>query len=595
MASLRPFLSSRILIVLDNAESILDPQGTDAREIYAMVKELVDSVCLLITSRISTVPPGCEILDIPTLSVDAARDTFYRIHKRADRPDLVDKILGQLDFHPLSITLLATAALQNKWSTDRLANKWEQQRTGMLQTMHDESFARTIELSLASPLFQELGQDARGLLEVVAFFPQGVDEDNLDWLFPTIPNRADIFDKFCILSLTYRNGSFITMLAPLRDHLRPQDRLSSPLLCLTKEQYFIRMSVKIDPNDPGFQESWWITSEDVNVEYLLDVFTAIDAKSSSVWDARTNFIKHLSWHKKRLTILKSKIEGLPGDHHSKPECLFELAGLLGSVGNHMECGRLLTCSLTLSRERGDDRTVARTLRFLSKANLHMGLHEEGIKLVEEASQIFEQLGDVMGGARCLKSLATLLESAKQLDDAEKAASHAVSLFSGKGNQFQVCQTNCLLGRIYRSKGKTEEAIHHFDAALKIASSHNWPNELFSNHFALTKLFLEEGRFDDAQLQIDRAKLHVINHTYNLGCTMKLQADLWYKQRRLEEAKAEALGAADVFESLEVASELKVCRELLGQIEKEMDKPVIPGESTDGSDPLVSNDTIHHAH
>jgi len=568
-----------MLIVLDNAESILDLQGSSAQEIYTVVDELsqFSNICLCITSRISTIPPHCETLHIPTLSMEAACDTFYRIYKHSERSDPVNDILKQLDFHPLSITLFATVAQHNTWDANRLAKEWERRRTGVLHAQHSGSLAATIELSLASPMFRELGPDARGLLGVVAFFPQGVNEENVEWLFPTISDGPNMFDKFCILSLTYRSNGFITMLAPLRDYLCPKDLKSFPLLSTTKECYFSRLSTCLDPDKPDFEESRWVTSEDVNIEHLLDVFTSIDANSKNDWDACARFMDHLYWHKPRLVMLGPKIEALPDDHPSKAQCLDDLSQLFYSVGNPVEYKRLLTHTLKLWRERGNDYQAAHKLSDLCEANRLIGLHREGIQLAKESSEIFERLGDTAKQAESLVNLAYALRDDQQLDAAEEAASRAIGLLE-KGEQFWACNGHRILGDIYYSKGNAKKAIHHYKVALEIGSSLNQDYLLFWVHFALVQLFFGEGNFDDAQAHIERAKSHATNNPYHLGRAMELQAFFWNDLCMFEEAEFEASHAADIYEKLGAAQDLRRCRMFLQWIDEQMNNPAVSDES-----------------
>ena len=571
-ASLRPFLSSKeVFIVLDNAESILDLQGMDGHEIYAVVEELgrLNNVCLCVTSRISTIPPDYEIFDIPTLSIEAARDAFCRIHKNCEPSDLIDNILEQLDFYPLSITLLATVARHNGWDTNRLTREWEVRRTSVLEIGSNKSHVATIELSLTSPMFQELGADARALLEVIAFFPQGVNESNVDWLFPTISNRTDVFDKFCTLSLTYRSNGFIAMLAPLRDHLSPKDPQSSPLLRTTRERYFIRMAAKIDPDKPDFGETQWIKSEDINVEHLLDISTTVDPNLDGVWDACANFIEYLSWHKKRPTILQAKIERLPDDHRFKPECLFALTQLSYALGNYAECKRLISHALTLWRGRGDLLMVARLLRDLAVANRMVGLPKEGIPQAKEALEICKRLGDTVEQARCLNALAWLFQSDNQLDAAADAVFRAINFFPETGQQYRVCESHRALGAIYQFKGETRKAVHHLEVALGIAAPFNWHHHLFWIHYNLAWIFHDEGRLNDAQAHAEHAKSHTVDGAYNLGRATELQARVWYRQRRLEGARTEALRAAEIFDRLGASRDAANCRGLLHNIENEL--------------------------
>ena len=577
LTSLRPFLSSRkMFIVLDNAESILDPQGMDAREIFDAVEELsrFNNICVCITSRISIIPPDFEILNTPTLSAEAAHDAFYHIYKNEERSDRVNDILKRLDFHPLSITLLATVAHHNGWDVGRVAEEWETHRTDALHTHHNKSLAATIEISLASPTFQELGPNARGILGVVAFFPQGVDERNIEWLFPTVSDRASVFDRFHLLSLTYRSNGFVTMLAPLRDHLYPRDLKSSPLLHTAKDRYFGRLSVGVWPGKPGYEETRWIEMEDVNVEHLLDVFTTIDANSNGVWDVCGYFVDHLAWHKPRLVMMGSKIEALLDTHPSKLRCLFKLSYLFFSIGNYMECKRLLIRALELGRIRGDDVVVVETLRLLSDTNRMLGLYEEGIQQAKEALEICERLNNTFQRACCLCVLAHLLYGDQQLDAAEETASQTMALLPV--DQYLVSQCHRFLGNIHSSKGEIEKAVNHLEAALRIASSFGWRHEQFWGHYCLAESFSDQGRFDDSHAHIELARSHAVGVAYFIARGMQLQAWDWLKQCRLGEARSEALCAANAYEEIGATEDLRICRDLLRDIEEEMEELTIPG-------------------
>jgi tetratricopeptide (TPR) repeat protein len=463
---------------------------------------------------------------------------------------------------------------------------------------YNKSLAATIELSLASPMFHKLGPTARDLLGVIAFYPQGVNENNLDWLFPTLSNTKNIFDKFCVLSLTYRSNGHITMLAPLRDYLDPRDPKLSPLLSKTKECYFSQLEVFVDPNASNFEESGWIRSEDVNVEHLLNILTSTDKNSANVWNACSSFMRHLYWHKKRPVVLGSNIEELPDTHHSKPECLAQLSLLFSSVGNRIESKQLLIYALKLWRERGNLSKTAESLRNLSTTNKLLGLPKEGIPQAKEAVEIYENLGWVEWQGDCLCTLASLLHDDNQLDAAEEKASHAIDFLADKGGQsFKVCKCHHVLGEIYHSKGKTEKAISHFETALEIASPFSWHYQQFRIHYALAKLFLKEGRFDDSNHHIEHAKLHATKETdkYSEGCTMKLQAQVWYKEHKLEEAKAEVLCAADVFERLGITKEVESCRMVLQSIEEEQQKLVTSGKLLENllSPPPVGSSSLVH--
>ena len=142
--------------------------------------------------------------------------------------------------------------------------------------------------------------------------------------------------------------------------------------------------------------------------------------------------------------------------------------------------------------------------------------------MEEALETFERLGEVKGQAQCLNELVRLFLYRMQIGAIENAALRAVDLPSGKGQEFLVCSLHQILGKVYLCKGEKKKAIHHFEMALRLASTYNGHDEPFWIHCLLAEVFHEEGDFVNANAHTEQANSHAIDYAYQRGRAMQIQ-------------------------------------------------------------------------
>jgi tetratricopeptide (TPR) repeat protein len=160
-----------------------------------------------------------------------------------------------------------------------------------------------------------------------------------------------------------------------------------------------------------------------------------------------------------------------------------------------------------------------------------------------------------------------LRGDNQLDASEEAAFRWIDLIPSKGQEIQVCQSHRFLGNVYHSKNEREKAIHHFEISLKIASDFKWGDQLFWINRSLAQLFLSEQRLDDANTHIERAKSYVGENAYNLGRATEVQARIWFRQGRLEDAISETSRAIEICEKLGAVRDASRCKSLLEGIKQ----------------------------
>ena len=209
--------SPPLILFIDDVDSILDPLVPEAEEILAMIEEFgsYEHVCMVTTSRVYPDIHGFHRIKVPTPSEDDAREAFYNLCNLGRSP-AVDVLIAKLDSHPLSIELLAGYVRENNWDEPMFLKVWDSDETGAVKIRYFWRLREAIEPMLRSPAISKLGTATRDVLEVVAAFPSGVEESELERILDKMVGIGEVVDVLCKFSLIYREDGFVKMLSPFR-------------------------------------------------------------------------------------------------------------------------------------------------------------------------------------------------------------------------------------------------------------------------------------------------------------------------------------------------------------------------------------------
>lgn len=179
------------------------------------------------------------------------------------------------------------------------------------------------------------------------------------------------------------------------------------------------------------------------------------------WDIHAHFTEGRRWLERVMSHFSSS---MPSDATAT---LLKAAGALAeSQGDLPEAVRLLTRSLALQREVGDQLGVASSLNNLAVVYMDEGEFSLAGDLYQESLNLYQESADLEGIASTLSNLGLLYLYTEEYDLAVQALEESLSLRRQLGDVRGGAVALCNLGEAARRRGDSKEAHRLFAEALR---------------------------------------------------------------------------------------------------------------------------------
>jgi hypothetical protein len=427
------------VLVLDNAET---PWEADTEATEAVLGQLaaITGLRLLVTVRGAQRPfgvPWRESVLVPPLGLVDGRRVLLAVagQRFADDPRLDELVLAQ-DGVPLAIELLAYLAdaepdLAGLW------RRWQTKRTALLlrgsASSPQLSAEVSFELSISGP---RMTAPARRLLSLLALLPDGVAHHDLDLVLPGEGEEAAWTLRR--VGLAFDEGPRLRMLQPIRDHTHhhhPPDPDDLARASAHYRQLADTLGPKVGGSG-GAAAAAQLTAEAGNLEVIL------------------------------LHDLDRDDPDLDNDRRAAAvEAAIALTEFLRFSG--FGSTRILEAALTAAQHTVAAGLQAQLLGRLGDIALQRSDNDAAAGYYQQAQPLYEQVGNVLGQANCIKGLGNIALRRSDRTAAAGYYRHALDLYGRIPEPYSIGRTHRRLARLATSAG---ERRRHVQAARDAWSS-----------------------------------------------------------------------------------------------------------------------------
>jgi tetratricopeptide (TPR) repeat protein len=459
-------------LVLDNFETPWTADALACEEVLRSVAA-VPGVGLAVTVRGSSRPGGRRWRDYAMLSplpLAEAKGVFLGIAGSVFAVDpCLDELVTAMDGVPLAVELAGYAA-QGQPSLDQVLERWRAERTGMLRRMggatRELNVAVSVEISVTSPLMTGA---ARRLFALLGTLPDGIAYLDLAVLVgEEALGAAAVLRQ---LGLVFDEGDRLRMLAPIRDHATVAHPPVSADLDAAVTCY-VRLAADIGNQVGAARGAHAVARLQAETGNLASmVIQAINAhRVSDLTDALTGLAEYWRYtgygHPGLATLMETEIcaQGTPSEQARAQEALGRIAL---ARSDYDEAHDRLQKALSLFEQLGDVLGQADCVKRLGDTALARSEYDTAHDRFEQAQVLYQRTEAVRGQAGCIQRLGEMALRRSEHDDARGYFQHALALFEQVDGLLG--QANCLhgLGDVALHRSDYDVARDHFRRALAL--------------------------------------------------------------------------------------------------------------------------------